>query len=803
LSRARRTLLVVAMAVSVACISGVRGAANVARSALVRESRAWLGGDLAVTTGESLDQQQIDDLSGIGPGVEWTAVTTTLTMGASDQSPDASLMAVKAVDPAYYPFYGALVLDPAQTLSAALHSDTVAVSRDALTRFHVRLGDSILVGGTNFRISAVIVSEPDRFSGVTALGVRCLLSRQAFERSGIARSGDSVKLRVLFRLPPGADVAAMGDRLRELFLAASVIDFHEANREAVSITEVTAMLLNVISFLALTLGAIGIAVAVRQHIEERARTLAVMKTIGGRNGQLIGLFVIQVAWLAALAFTAGFPLGWGIRILVLSLAVKYTSLPPFAFWDWAAARDTAVAGLAALTPTLVGTALAIVRLKPAILLRKDFDQAPLDGSRAIMGLAWGASWTLLGAIAASLLGSWNFAGVVIASLGVSVGLAFLLTHLLRAGSRRWAHAPVLRSTPLLRHGLANLFRPGNRGATLIVALAIGLMMTIATFQLNRAVTHSILETLPFDRPDFVLPGIEARLRGPVRLFLERQPGVENIEMGAQARGRLVVVNGPLVTSLVGCADPPLRDLAGLPVSSTKLEVAENLARPFGLHVGSRLQFKARGRVVSAIVFAVRPMNRAEEFWSAIRIDCGGLDPESLFFHVAVRIQPARIAAVRRAFIAEYPAIPVFTAEDLPDIVGDASHDAVLLARWVAWYALGSSVVVLMAMISATRGARGREIAILSALGARRRAVVKLYTIEFAAMGVFAGSIASVLACGFTAAIVAAIFRDIHPAVEWKSLVVATVTTGILSGASGWLPLHGLLRRKPMDVLRDE
>jgi hypothetical protein len=39
---------------------------------------------------------------------------------------------------------------------------------------------------------------------------------------------------------------------------------------------------------------------------------------------LIGLFVIQVAWLAALAFTAGFPLGWGIRILVLSLAVKYT-----------------------------------------------------------------------------------------------------------------------------------------------------------------------------------------------------------------------------------------------------------------------------------------------------------------------------------------------------------------------------------------------------------------------------------------------------------------------------------------------
>jgi putative ABC transport system permease protein len=269
----------------------------------------------------------------------------------------------------------------------------------------------------------------------------------------------------------------------------------------------------------------------------------------------------------------------------------------------------------------------------------------------------------------------------------------------------------------------------------------------------------------------------------------------------------VPVGNLLNSTMAGCAPGPLPGLlpgdASRSVGPARLSVAEDLARQFGLRVGSRVEFAARGRIVPATVAEVRRITPVEAFWFALRMDCGGLDPASLFYHAAVRIRPDRIAAVRRAFIAEYPAIPVFTADDLSEVIGQVSHDAVLLARFVAWYALGSSLAVLMAIVSASRGLRLREIAILSALGARRRTLVRLYTIEFAAIGVLAGAIGSVLAYGFTAVMVSVVFGRVQAPIEWKAAATATVAAAALSVAAGWLPAYGLLRRKPLEVLRGE
>src|ERR1035437_932835 len=129
------------------------------------------------------------------------------TMAASDQSPDPAFVSVKAVDPAEYPFYGRLALSPPLTLEEALREDTAAVSEEVLDRLQVRLGDPILVAGQPFRIAAQIRDDPSRFSNDLGLGMRCILSQQAFARTGIAGAGNSVRNRVLLRLPDGMDVA--------------------------------------------------------------------------------------------------------------------------------------------------------------------------------------------------------------------------------------------------------------------------------------------------------------------------------------------------------------------------------------------------------------------------------------------------------------------------------------------------------------------------------------------------------------------------------------------------------------------
>ena len=792
-SRARAGFLVVAMTVSAASISGVRGAANIARSALGRESRSWLAGDLAVSTGEPLDDVQREALDRMrAQGIQSTEVTTALTMGGSAQSPNASLLAVKAVDPGRYPFYGALLLAPPLPLSKALQPDTAALSKDAMAQFHLRLGDRIRIGEAQFRVSAVIAAEPDRFSGATILGVRCLLSRPAFERSGVARSGDSLRFRILFRLPPSARRPAFREALRQLFPDADVADFRDANRNAVSILETTALFLNLAALLALALGAIGIAAAARQHVEERAYTLAVMKILGGRNHRLAAMFFLQIACLAAIGLALGLLLGWAVRASLLSFASRYVVLPEAAHIDYPVVFETAAAGLAALAPALAVTVLAIRRLKPAVLLRRDFEDITAAGG-TLPAFAWVVSGLVLGAIAFRLLGSWSLTTILIASLAAGAGAALLLVQALIGIAWRCSHASVLCGIPILRHGIANLCRPGNRVPALIVALSIGVMMLVSTFELERSVTSAILGAIPFDHPGLLIPAIEASHVAEVRDFLERQPGVEKVEVGAQARGRLTTADGAHVGSIIACA-------AG---EDEAADVAEDLARRFHLHPGSRLQFRARGRTVSSLVSAVRRMNAVEETWYAVRMDCRGLDPGSLFYHAAARIRPDCILAVRHRFLAEFPALPVGTAEDLSEIVGQVSHDALLLARLVAWYTLGSGLAVLIAIVSASRGPRLREMAILSALGARRGTVIRLYSVEFAAIGVLAAIIGNLLAFGFSAVAVGSLLRRPQVSVGCGIMPVAIAGLAGMTVVAGWLPACALLRRKPLEALRAE
>ncbi len=484
LSRARCVFIIAAMAAGMASMGGVRSAAGIARNALHRESRAWLGGDLAVTTGNSLDEEQLEALGRMRQtGIEWTLVATAATMASSDESPDASLLVVKAVDPAVYPFYGAVGVKPQQTLAAALGPDRVVVSEDVLSRFHVGPGGTLRIGGQRFRISAVIQSEPDRFGGITALGTRCILSREGYERSGIARSGNSTRLRVLLRLPPAADWMAVRAQLQEWFPEADVSDYREANRDAVSTLETAASFLSVTTLLAFALGAMGVGVAVRQHAEQRIPTLAIMKILGARSFRLGALFAAQVGYLMAAACIVGLPLAWAIRTTVLSAASHYVSLPAAAGWDFTSMLETVAAGAVAAGAVLVQPAILVRRLKPATILRRDFEPAPPEGAGFLFGFA--AACAALGVLGLRLLGSWTLALFLVLALAACVAAAFGLAHGSLAALRRWFIPRALAGAPRIRQGLANLYRPGHRAASLIVSLSAGMMMLLRDMSRSR------------------------------------------------------------------------------------------------------------------------------------------------------------------------------------------------------------------------------------------------------------------------------------------------------------------------------
>jgi hypothetical protein len=147
-------------------------------------------------------------------------------------------------------------------------------------------------------------------------------------------------------------------------------------------------------------------------------------------------------------------------------------------------------------------------------------------------------------------------------------------------------------------------------------------------------------------------------------------------------------------------------------------LAEDTARQFAARVGSRLTFDARDKTIQATVSTIRKLTPAERVWSNVRLDCSSLDRRILFHQAVVRVAPERISAVRRAVGAEYPTYAVITPDDVAETVKAVSEDAMVLARLVAWFAIGAGVSLLVAIVAASRTARTREFGILTALGAR-------------------------------------------------------------------------------------
>ena len=111
-------------------------------------------------------------------------------------------MSVKAVDPARYPFYGKVKLDPPRPLSDVLTRGHVAISDDLLMRLNVKSATAeVGLGGQPFRIAAIVRTEPDRMTGSLNVGPRVMITSEGLDRTGLMQFGSRASQRFLFKLP--------------------------------------------------------------------------------------------------------------------------------------------------------------------------------------------------------------------------------------------------------------------------------------------------------------------------------------------------------------------------------------------------------------------------------------------------------------------------------------------------------------------------------------------------------------------------------------------------------------------------
>lgn len=838
-ARGKFLFVILAVAAGVACITGVRGFSEAFRGMLLREARTLMAADLTVRTFEPPSPAQEAVMADLARrGVVRTRIVETVSMVSTPGGGDPLLVSVKAVDPAFYPFYGQVRLSSADSLGHALTPETVAASEDLLLRLGVQPGGAVHLGEQDYRVAAAVTLEPDRMTGTLNVGPRLMLSHAAFDRSGLLAPGSRASHRQLFRLPAGGpSVAEVRDILKRAFPEAMIADFRETHPLITRGLNRSTVFLSLVSLVSLIVGALGVATAMQSHLRQRMDSIAVMKCLGARSSQIIRIYVLQTLGLGLAGSVLGVLLGLAVQSVFPFLLARYFPVRAGLSLDAMAVVHGLGAGVLTTLLFTWPPLAAIRRVRPTLILRRDMPDARPSWRERWRNYRRAAAGSLailagLGLLAASVagggaghsarIGAW-FAGGLLAGLVVLAGAGHLLLDLLRLVMARLPWKP----PPSVRHGIANLYRPGSQAPFVLAALGVGVMFTLTIFLVQHSMLAQIFRSAPPGMPNVFLVNITPRERDGLLELLKRQPGVESPpEIVASVPARLEAINGVRIEqlpirrfgrrflrtrSVTWAASPPphteivsgawWRPEPG--ASPAQVSVAEDAAGILGVKPGARLEFTSAGRNIPATVASihrtesVRPGSGIEFIFTP-----GALEGLPAIYFGGMRVRAKDVPALQRAAYRRYPTVTVINAADVLEIIQEVVDQIAVVVRFVSFFALFAGAVVLASSVAGTRFRRIREVAVLKALGATPRRVAAIFSIEFLLLGSLAGLMGSLLAALFSGLLLDRFF-DAGFRFDPLLTLLAIALSALLATGAGWLAGYRLLAQKPLAVLRQE
>lgn len=737
---------------------------------------------------------------------------------------DRALTQVKAVDSAY-PLVGAVVLDPAMPLANALAGmdglPGAVMDRVLVDRLGLAIGDSFAMGTQSYRLSAVLMTEPDSATGGFGLGPRTIVLTQSLEGSGLIGPGSLFESKYRMVLAPDADLEAAKTQAEQAFRDKGLrwSDRREATPGVARFVERIGSFLVLVGLAGLAVGGVGVSAAVRAYLEGKINTIATLKTLGASGTVIFQTYLMQIGVLTALGVTMGLVLGAGVP-LALSPVIK-ASLPfPVAFGLYPA--PLAEAAFYGVVTALLFTLWPLARVqnvRVAVLYR--------GGAGKVAWPSW-PLWLAMGALVALLIGGaamlsglallalWAAAGVVAA-----LGLLWSAAYLLRFMARGVARSRLSRGRVGLRAALAAIGGPRDEAASVILSLGLGLTVLAAVGQIDANLRAAIERDLPSVAPSYFFVDIQ---NDQIEGFLKRtgdDPAVSKVESSPMLRGVVTQINGVDARSVAGehwvvrgdrgvtyaatlTEDTKLtagtfwaEDYTGLP----QLSFAQKEAEEIGLTLGDTVTVNILGRDITAQITSLREVDFSTGGMGFVMM----LNPAAVagapHTHIAtVYSTPEAEAALLRDLAGAYPNITAVRVRDAINRVSDALSAIATATAWAAGATLLTGFVVLIGAAAAGERSRIYEAAILKTLGASRAQIMGSFALRAGLTGAAAGVVA-IAAGGLAAWAVmhfvmktAYVFEPVSALAIVGGGVLATLLAGL---AFVWRPL----KARPAQVLR--
>ncbi|MEQ6884567.1 FtsX-like permease family protein [Salicola sp. Rm-C-2C1-2] len=662
------------------------------------------------------------------------------------------LVRVRAVDDGY-PLRGEVEIQsapggPRRMVAHGPGQGEIWVNARLLRLLDVEVGDSVGVGDASLRVAGILVRSPDAGFDLAALAPRVMMHHADVEKAGVVQPGSRVTYRELYA-GSESDLKAFQQWLEPKLTSGqrwrSVDDGQAGVSDALERAERFLMLGG---SLAVLLAAVAVAVASRQYALGQRDTVALLKTLG-LDGRTIGwLYLLRLGLWGIVGTGLGLLLALPLFAVLAHIANRFLDDPV----AWQVAPSALLPALVTAFVALFAFAWPPIQRLRRVTAMQVLRAAPGEQGRwilldlmiaivAIFGLLWfysGEVWLVL-----ALLG--GLAALLAVLTLLSAGLVSVLGRI-RGGNRAW------------RLALVALYRHRRSGLAQMSVFAMVLMLAATLFLTRSALLEDWHRQLPEDAPNHFLINIAPDKVDEVGDFLEDH-GMSFEALYPMVRGRLVRINGKPVRQAVSKhesigalnRDLNLTWMQELP-SDNALErgqwwgesggegvsVEAELYTEMGLSMGDALTFRVGAQEVTAEVRSVRSVQ-----WESMRPNFfmvfapGKLDDLSATWLTSFHLDEGRKELLNELG-RTFPAVSILEVDHFIERIRSIIAQVTRAMEALLSMILVSALLVMVAVVSATLGARQREGALLRTLGARRGLLVGSSMLEFALMGLIAG-----------------------------------------------------------------
>ena len=819
----------ICIAIGVGAIVALRSVIQSVRKTFAGEARSLIAADAIINSNQPLKPEvnaKIDArLKAAGAQSIRSIELATMARSADRTDGRARMVELRAVEDGF-PYYGSMKLaDGVPYSHALLKNFGVLVRHELLAQLSLDIGDRLTIGSQRFTIRGVIETEPGRRLGAFSIGPRVFVDVADLEQTGLMGFGSRTTMQRLLKVPDAAFDTLVVDLRADFKNEFARVRSYKATEDDIGENFQRAEnYLSLVGLVIVILGGIGISSVTRVFVQQKMRSIAVLKCVGARSSQLLAIYVAQVAVLGLAGSTLGVILAELAMRAIPSLLAGAT---PGVEIDYALTIPAVLQGLG--IGLLVSLLFSLVPLldvrhvKPSLLLRDEARSHRPDAVQIIVTLlvvaglvgltVWQAGSLRIGSIVAA-----GFAGTAI----VLQLAGSLLIRLIRPLARARSFA--------LRHAVLQLSRPGSQMRIVLLAVGLGSFFIIGVRSLQENLIAQFAVNATPDSPDMFLLDIQRDQVEAVRAAITanepagstpprllpvlraRVVGVSgrelNLENYEDVRGRGSLGREYTITYR-SALEPNEQVVAGqmwdaTPSDEAEVSVEQMISASFKINLGDTMRFDILGRVVAAKVTSIRLVewsdSRAGGFMFVFRPGVIEKAPHSFVGFLRGPQDPGSRARLQSALVAAAPNVSVIDGREILDTIKSVVDNVTLAVTVVGTLVVLSGLLILIGAVAMTKFRRVYEAAIFKTLGATRGLIAAVLVFEYGILGVLAGSIGAGGAIALTWAVSKyALDIPFRPLIGMSAIgvVVTTLLVAIIGVVSSW----EVLQRKPLATLR--